>query len=434
MGYTTVVDAAIAPTKAALAHLELTQLPVLDSAILALAGNEAPILEAVRDSSAELVRSRLASTLAATHAWGIKVVDPGGIARWKAGHPHPTELDDPVDGCPGLTPRRLVHSLADAVTSLGLPHAVHLHGFKLGLPGSAETLLDLFQSLEGRRVHFAHIQFHSYGGGSGSLEGFASRVAELADLVNRHDQITLDVGQVMFGPTMVMTADSGVGEYLADLTGRPWNSVDIACESGCAVLPVNYMPRNVAHALQWSIGLEWYLRVADPWRMALTTDHPNGGFFQVYPELIALLMSRELRREAVSLLPESVQKSTSLSELDREYSLAEIAILTRAAPARILGMSDRGHLGPGAIADIVVYRDNSERARMFGIPVRVWKSGLEIHGEGERDVPLAGETLAVRCAAASAETDSHMYRDVRYEDSDRSRCLRRLREVEAVPR
>ncbi len=46
------------------------------------------------------------------------------------------------------------------------------------------------------------------------------------------------------------------------------------------------------HALQWAIGLEWYLLVEDPWRVAMSTDHPNGGSFLAYPQIIRLLMDR----------------------------------------------------------------------------------------------------------------------------------------------
>ena len=54
---------------------------------------------------------------------------------------------------------------------------------------------------------------------------------------------------------------------------------------------------------------------------------------------------------------------TTLPALKREYSLFEIATMTRAAPARLLGLADRGHLGPGALADVAVYDDHSRPHR-----------------------------------------------------------------------
>src|SRR5205823_11040573 len=121
---------------------------------------------------------------------------------------------------------------------------------------------------------------------------------------------------------------------------------------------------SFVHALQWAIGLEWFLLVRDPWRMALTTDHPNGGSFLAYPEIIAWLMSRDLRRSMLDRLPARVRERCSLADLGREYSLNEIAIITRAAPARILGLSNKGHLGAGADGDVTIYAPSDDRRAM----------------------------------------------------------------------
>jgi formylmethanofuran dehydrogenase subunit A len=396
MGYTTVIDAAIAPRMSPLAHLELSRVPIIDAGILALSGNEPEVLTAVADGSGELLRLRIGDLARRSGAWGLKLVNPGGVVRWKAAHGHPTDLDDAVDGFGSLTPRAILESITTAIDALDFPHPAHVHGMRLGLPDSADAMFELMKSIDGRRVHLAHVQFHSYGGAKGGFDGFASHVHSLAEFVNTHANITVDIGQVMFGPTLAMTADSGVGQYLAEVTGRPWSSVDIECECGCAVLPVAYMSRKRAHALQWAIGLEWYLRVADPWRIALTTDHPNGGSFLAYPELIALLMDREYRRDALRAIPADVLAAISLTELDREYSLEEIAILTRGAPARILGMPDRGHLNPGAIADVVVYTNNSDRIRMFSHPRLVVKSGREVSADAPIHQQPLGNTLRLR--------------------------------------
>ena len=46
----------------------------------------------------------------------------------------------------------------------GLPHPIHLHCNSLGVPGNFATTLETMKVLEGRRAHFAHLQFHAYGG------------------------------------------------------------------------------------------------------------------------------------------------------------------------------------------------------------------------------------------------------------------------------
>jgi formylmethanofuran dehydrogenase subunit A len=64
-----------------------------------------------------------------------------------------------------------------------------------------------------------------------------------------------------------------------------------------------------------------------------------------------------------------------LADLDREYTLSEIAIITSAGPARSLGLSQKGHRGPGADADVTIYHEKPEYGRLFTYPRYVIKSG-----------------------------------------------------------
>src|SRR5207237_9566741 len=118
-------------------------------------------------------------------------------------------------------------------------------------------------------------------------------------------------------------------------------------------------------ALQWSTGLELLLLVRDPWRVVLTTDHPNAAPFTSYPHLMRLLMDKPVRDEQFARLHPDVAAQSALRHITRELSLYEIAIMTRAAPARLLGLADRGHLGPGAAADVAVYRWQADAEAMF---------------------------------------------------------------------
>ena len=68
-------------------------------------------------------------------------------------------------------------------------------------------------------------------------------------------------------------------------------------EAGCGITPIKYKNKSLVHALQWAIGLEWYLLVEDPWRVVMSTDHPNGGSFLAYPQIIRLLMDRTYRQD-----------------------------------------------------------------------------------------------------------------------------------------
>jgi formylmethanofuran dehydrogenase subunit A len=125
----------------------------------------------------------------------------------------------------------------------------------------------------------------------------------------------------------------------------------------------------------------------------MSTDHPNGGSFLAYPRIIALLMSKNLRDETLARLPEGVRSRSGLGEITREYTLSEIAILTRSAPARMLGMRNKGHLGPGADGDVTIYAPDDDRSRMFAIPRYVVKGGEIIIDDGDLREADAGETM-----------------------------------------
>jgi formylmethanofuran dehydrogenase subunit A len=406
LGYTTVVDAATPPLAARHTLAELRDTPIVDKAFLVLMGNNLSLFELIRDGGAGSLTDAVAWWLEATGGYGVKLVNPGGVEMWKRGNRNVTSLDDVVEGL-GVTPRRVLEAIAGSVDELGLPHPVHVHCNNLGVAGNWRTTLDTLDALQGRRAHLAHLQFHAYGGTPGKRP--RSRAPELAEHLDAHPEHSADVGQVMFGPATTMTADAPVSALLREVTGGKWVNADLEAETGCGIVPFAYRERNYVHALQWGIGLELFLLSRDPWRVVLSTDHPNGGSFLSYPRLIRLLMDREFRNEQIGRVNQKAMRRTVLGDdLEREYTLGEIAIITRAGPARLLGLAGKGHLGVGADADVTVYREHEDREEMFATPRYVIKGGRVIVEDGElRDAP-AGDLLRV-----AAEHDEAIERTLR---------------------
>jgi formylmethanofuran dehydrogenase subunit A len=394
LGYATAVDAAIAPLGARATHHEFRDTPIIDKAFLVLLGNNHYVMDRIRQGERERLKTFVAWLLGATRGFGVKVVNPGGVETWKQGGGNVATLDDVVPHFE-VTPRQILMEIAGAVDDLGLPHPMHFHGLNLGLPGNSAITLETMQALDGHRAHFAHIQFHSYGGEPGNLGKFDSQAGPLTDYINAHPNLTVDVGQVLFGETTSMTADAAVGQYLHKVLGRKWVSHDLELETGCGIVPITYDDRNAVHALQWAIGLEWYLRVANPWQVAMSTDHPNGGSFLAYPQIIALLMDRGHRLDTLKRLPEKVRTRSGLADLTREYTLSEIAIITRAGPARMLGLRNKGHLGVGADGDVTIYAPDDDKEKMFSLPRYLIKDGEIVLDDGELRQWLEGRTLHV---------------------------------------
>lgn len=399
LGYTTAFDAAIAPLAARHAHEEFRDTPLIDKGFFILLGNNHYALSQIAKGEQERLKAFAGWILEAAGAYAIKVVNPGGVEAWKSGMGNIHSLDEPLPHI-GCSARQVVKGLAQAAMDLGLPHPIHVHCNNLGLPGNFNTTLATMEALEGRKAHFTHIQFHSYGGKTGDQSTFCSKTAELAEWFNNHPEITVDVGQVMFGETTSMTGDGPLGYFLHKVTGRRWTSADTELEAGCGIVPITYREKKMVHALQWAIGLEWYLLAQDPWRIAMSTDHPNGGSFLAYPEIIALLMDKGHRDEALKRAHPGILMRSRLAELTREYTLNEIAIITRAAPARMLGLVNKGSLAPGADADITLYQPDHDKRRMFALPRMVIKSGRVVVDDGDiltdEGVPDSTRTWMVR--------------------------------------
>lgn len=390
LGYTTVFDAAVPLLGARQAHLELGDTPLVDKGFYVVLGNDDFVLQPLAAGEDERARETLAWAVRAARGYAVKVVNPGGVDAWKKGRTAPG-LDDPVPGR-NVTPRRILEAIAGAVDHLRFPHPMHLHGLQLGMAGNAATTLDTMRALDGRRTHFAHLQFHAYGGEAGGRP--TSRARDVVEELQRRPGFSADVGQVMFGPATTMTADARVGEMLHDLTGRKWVDADLELEGGCGIVPYEYRETNVVHATQWAVGLELLLLFPDPWRLVLSTDHPNGGTFLAYPRLIRLLMDRAFRDEQIARLPPSALEGTALRDgLAREYTLFEVAIVTRAGPARLLGLANKGHLGPGADADVAIYRPDPDAEAMFTTPRYVLKGGVVVAEDGHIRREVHGRTL-----------------------------------------
>ena len=284
LGYTTVVEAAAPPLAARQVLAELRDTPMIDKAFLILMGNNQVLFELIRESggavSAQL-RDAVAWWLDATGGYGVKLVNPGGVEAFKQDNGNVHSLDDEVPGF-AVTPRQILEAIGGAVDELGLPHPVHIHANNLGVAGNAETTLETMRTVSGRQAHFAHLQFHCYGGRPGGQP--RSRAPELVEFLSSHPEITADVGQVMFGPAVTMTADGPVSAVLRDLDGGKWLNHDTEVETGCGIVPYRYRAGSYVHALQWGIGLELFLLGQDPWQVMLSTDHPNGGSFLSYPK------------------------------------------------------------------------------------------------------------------------------------------------------
>lgn len=404
MGWTTVMDPAMPPLKAKHTHEELNDTPMVDKGSYPLLGSNWFVLEHLREKEYEECAAYVAWMMNATKGYAIKIVNPGGLEAWGFGR-NVRDIDDPVPSF-DITPREIIRGLCKVNKLLNMPHTIHVHTNNLGKPGNYITTLETMKCVEdlatdGKPViHLTHCQFSSFAGED--WRTFKSASEEIAEYVNSHSHITLDMGQIIFTNTTTMTADGPFQFILYQLTGNKWVNNDVETETSSGIVPFHYKRKSYVHATQWTIGLELALQIKDPWKIFLTTDHPNAGPFTSYPEIIAWLMSRKARDEVMKKISKRARSKALLSAIDREYTLYEITIASRAGQAKVLGLKNKGHLGVGADADIAIYNLDPERTSLAKYPMSIRhafknaaytiKDGEIVVKNGEVVKPVRGKT------------------------------------------
>ena len=363
MGYTTIMNPSMPPLMAKHTHEELNDTPMLDKATYPLLGDWWFVLENLQKGNLEECARYVAWMMGATKGYAIKIVNPGGLESWGFGK-NVHSIDDEVPNfC--ITPREIMRGLVKVNKMLNLPHTIHLHTNNLGIPGNYATTIDTMKCLEdlatdGKPVaHITHLQFSSFAGDD--WRTFRSGAEEISKYINNHSHITFDMGQLTFTDTTTMTADGPFEYTLYQLSGHKWVNSDVETETSGGIIPFHYKRKNAVNATQWSIGLELALLTEDPWKTFLTTDHPNAGPFFDYPKIIAWLISKKARMATLKRCNKKAQRKSLLPSIKREFSLYDIAVVTRAGTAKVLGLKNKGHLGVGADADVAIYSINPEK-------------------------------------------------------------------------
>ncbi|TFG14331.1 formylmethanofuran dehydrogenase subunit A [Candidatus Thorarchaeota archaeon] len=420
MGYTTVIEPALPAVKGLGAWEEAEDIPGLDMAMLPLFSNSMITFRYIQDDDISGLAAYIAWTLKSVGGFGVKVVNPGGTYAWAYGK-NVRELDTEVPQW-GITPREIVTGIANAVESLGLPHQLHLHPNNLGRVGNVKTTIEQLDALKNVKghdkrkeiVHLTHMSFDCLGmteDGDHEWKDVSSGGVEFAEYYDKNEHFTTDLGQITFGPAMTMTGDGPFQFSLYQMSGgtTKWSNipVDVELPGGAGIVPFTFTPSSPANSVQWAIPLEFALSIDDVWRCVMTTDHPNGGPFQKYPLVISWLMSKKQRENWIDKTHKYVAERTALPDIDREYTLSEIAIVTRAGPAKILGMDvTKGHLGIGADADIAVFGFNPEKIELAKTPDKIvrhfsqtlftFKGGQQVAKGGRIGVHLQPRVFSIR--------------------------------------
>ena len=161
---------------------------------------------------------------------------------------------------------------------------------------------------------------------------FSSAAARLAESVNAHKNITVDVGQVMFGQTVTISGDvtrQFSGGRPAQRNGRSSTATRTAAELSRTIIARRIFTTRCN-------GRRIGVVPADRRSLARLLHYGSSQWRAVHGlsrSLRAVDGSRSARRMDREIAPAAMAMST-LQSIRREYTFPEIAVMTRASPAR----------------------------------------------------------------------------------------------------
>ncbi|MDI6654461.1 MAG: amidohydrolase family protein, partial [Candidatus Hydrothermarchaeota archaeon] len=131
---------------------------------------------------------------------------------------------------------------------------------------------------------------------------------------------------------------------------------------------------------------------------------------------------RKYREKTISEVNKAVNERSIIPAIEREYSLYEIAVITRAGQAKALGISkEKGHLGAGAHADVAVYDIDAsqpncnyeEIEKKFSSAAYTIKDGEIVVKNGEIVRAVDGRTYWVS-PQIDEELEKEVMKDIEY--------------------
>ena len=357
-GYTFVLEANVFPSLASQAAFNLTNLPVLDSAYLLNLSNFWPMELEFQKGMVDQASAYLSDILEKTKAFGLKIYNPFEREEWNF-----KKLRDDLEQKGRLynfTPLDVYEKMTKYVESLKLPHSIHAHieayenelakkNLSLVLNRIKDLNLEVPDKLEQRRrsqvFHIAHAS-------SCNMDGDNS---ELIKFYNENAGFDLDIGFIGFDPInpiisndrrLITTLSSQESSFklirsAIELEGDTFASLRI------------FDKQNKDHCTIWANGLDLVLKIKNKWQVQFSVNFPNYSSISKVPQISSWLLSNKAREDFMQNFNAEFLNKNFIASNDDSLSFFEYIVITRASPAKSLGIGDiKGNLGVGADGDL----------------------------------------------------------------------------------
>ena len=359
MGYTFILEANVFPSLAKQTIFNFKQLPVLDKAMLLNVSNFWPLeLEFQREKIEEMAIF-LSDLLSKTYGFGFKLYNPFENEAWNF-----KELRDGLSNQGRLynfSALDVFKTVVRSVESLGLPHSTHAHieGYEdergnsnlfdvldkissLNLQSNQKTDLNSERS---QILHLAHANAYSPNGDN----------VKILKFLNENHTFDIDVAFIGFDPiNPLITSDRRLINSI-DILENPYKLIRCAVEfEGDYFVSLRTFDKSNLNACTlWGNALDLALNIKDKLQLSFSLNYPNYANILDIPEIATWLVSKDARDNFMRGMNNHFITNHPLSNEEKSLSFSEFVTITRASPAKSLGLGRiKGNLGIGADADI----------------------------------------------------------------------------------
>ncbi|MFX0081197.1 MAG: amidohydrolase family protein [Candidatus Hodarchaeota archaeon] len=362
MGYTFILEANVFPSLAKQTIFNFQQLPVLDKAMLLNISNFWPLELEFQRGKIKDMAIFLSDLLSKTYGFGFKVYNPFECETWDF-----KELREDLSKQGRLYNYSVLdvyENVVRCVESMGLPHSVHAHidGYEneigkknlfiileriksLNLKANQQTNSDIKRN---QIFHIAHANSYAYDGSNEDLINF----------LNNNPNFSIGLGFVAFNEiNPLITSDRRLINSMLtmDAFEKQYKLISSAVEfEGDSFVSMRTLDKKNYHdCILWGNALDLALKVKDKSQICFSLNYPNYANISNIPEIASWLISKKARDNFMKGMNEDFLKDNSLNDENTSLSFSDFITLTRAGPARSLGLgSIKGNLSVETDADI----------------------------------------------------------------------------------
>ncbi|MBY9006954.1 MAG: amidohydrolase family protein [Candidatus Lokiarchaeota archaeon] len=357
-GYTFITEANVYPSLSKQTIFNFINLPVLDKAMLLNLGNFWPLEFEFEKGKIDEISYFLSDLLSKCKGFGIKAYNPFEGEIWNL-----NTLRENIKEKGKLynfTAIDVYKHLIYSIEKLDLPHSIHCHiegyehieakdNLNILLEELAKIKIDRIDSSRFKREQICHLAHAN----SLNMDGDNT---DLIKFLNNNKNVDLDLAFIGFDEiNPIITSDRRFITNYKDSSGK-FNKIIInsnESEGDSYTGFRKFSKSNYNDCILWSNSIDLALNIKNKWQVQFSLNFPHYSHVNKIPKIASWLLSKEARKIFMEDMDNKYLKISSIFNNDNVLDFNDYIIITRASPAKSLGLTKyKGNLDVGTDADI----------------------------------------------------------------------------------